>query len=428
MLEKAKHFVESSATWLLGRGAVMVAMAGAVMLKNPYFALVALPIGAAFSAGMYLQSHKYREKRILNQYKDEISAVMGVEPDQVSVAQLRQVARGNPRLGIEPNPVLNEALGVNDRLRNHDLWARGLSVVATGLMLLSLSSGNLAGIGEVFGAVKDTVGTSLGFAAAGGALQFGGIVLAGGLLSGVLNLAFRHVIREFGGNDIRTAQSLIQDIAVDVKRGHTITPERVLEVYVAVNPEAAAAIKEKFGVAYGDLPSDVQQQLVAESGKQGELRQLAKDITARQVQPEELAFAAVGSASGVPRLAETPPTYKEEMLEKMRAQVKGISARHNGEAAETQKDMHAHHFMPLHATGKLSAIADHTPLPGLKPVRAHVAAVSVEGHQQAVADRYAASAEHTTRTQATGGFAAKELARRDAAASLAPEALAAQGV
>lgn len=133
-------------------------------------------------------------------------------------------------------------------------------------------------------------------------------MLASGIGMSIFNYIYDYFGEKATGLDQRSASSIVREIRHDLSKGIEISYERVFGVFVASDPALANTIAREFGAPYEELTPINQAQALITFGKHYPILELTKDLNNRQIEANELTFAAVGQKSGVPR-HEAPRAY-----------------------------------------------------------------------------------------------------------------------
>ncbi len=293
MFEALKPFdkiLKAGAVWLTGRGLIF----GAVALASTTFGVsgawlpfIILPMAAAISSVTTQLLHAHREESLLKRYKNEIASVLHMPPDKVGLEQLYTVAYGNKGAGIAPNPVLREVLDQNDKSRVVNLVTHVVSALITlGVASLFMNSGVdvTQMVGSTAGQYMSHIGVGLGV--------------------GVTNFFVDQVLGFFAdkmsGATRGTLDDRIRAMDKEVRKGFSVSPERVFSLYVAADKTLAADIEDVYHTSYDRLPTHTQHQIVAMYDKQFGVLQMTQLLNERRLVATELAFAIEGQHSGVP--------------------------------------------------------------------------------------------------------------------------------
>lgn len=312
------YWTKRTIALVTGRSLFNFALAFAVPMLGAGNFVVAAAItgfGLLYSSFFIYRDYKYHEGRLTDQYRDEIAAYLGLDPLKVDGNHLNLMAYGDDRKGIQSNPVLKEALEYYSKWNMLKLLMMG----ATSVAVLGLVG--YTGLGQMISNVfTETVG-AVGADKLVRNMQIAGIATATGTVGFVLNYAFENALYQGLGFNHPTANDLIRSIRRDVHRGVEVSEERIFGVFVAANKVLASHIEREFEGRYEELPPKTQKIALEMFAQELPIRQTTKDVNGRFIQPDELAFIAIGQASGVKKLDKPAPRQKdviEEYIDKVR--------------------------------------------------------------------------------------------------------------
>ncbi len=307
---------------------------------------VLIAASAGLSAFKHYRNERFYEQRMINVFRDEVGTLLGKDPAIITVKDLEVVAQGNYNKGIKPNPVIKQALEKNGQKHLLHFVTTAFAAV-TVFSLISLTG---IGIPEMVDQVKSTLlgsEATLGAASSAfsGFLQEWAAISTIGLAIGTVVSAVNQVLDYAGervfGIQHKSAYELISEISTEVNRGRSVSKEKVFEVFVAADPSLAYAIEERFGVSYHDMTIEEQHQAMLDYGDPREIATATQEVNGRHIQPEELAFVAVGQHSGIPRV-DNPgepnrqePKGVQQVFDKVKEEF-GIGDKSGGIEKETQ--------------------------------------------------------------------------------------------
>ncbi len=304
-ITEAGFRARQTAHWLGGRSVVAlfrlmtstsiskiaVAKASGVALPAMTEALAFGGIGLSAGARAYMayQEHEIEEDRLVESYRREIAASLGKSPRSVTTDDLEQAA--------QVNPVIEEAMIKNDRTRNNHMFSWVASTLLVGAAMMF---GGIALLGS--------------FGLAGGGLLFAAIasnIVATQVVKKVLGGIGEKVL----GIDGPTVHDKIHDLKLTQQRGHAISQEQVLGVFIQASPDLAMAIEGRFGKPFDALEMGDKIKALASLNDTYHLADITADINAKRIAVGELAYLAVGQHSGVPRLDGKPASLYRQMSE-----------------------------------------------------------------------------------------------------------------
>lgn len=249
------------------------------------------------------------ENRMLNDYRNEIAAQVGLPERQVTREHLHQVADGDPEKGIMPNEVIQQARDrENTRQHVRQLLITVSAVAAFGLFLVLH---DMPQVQNVIGWIK------------AGAERISEIVkwpfhfekpiltamLFSGMGTGLVHTVLDYAIEGLFQLNRKTAHELIMDIKQDMVQNRAVSREKVFGVFVAIHPGLDATLEAVYQKPYYKLDPAQQTEALQVYGRefQNPLRvkrtidKLVDDINHKRIEADELAFAVFGRYSGVPK-------------------------------------------------------------------------------------------------------------------------------
>ncbi len=411
IFDKALEFGEKALTWALGAGAVAIAVGAAttaaIAAGGPpiMFAMLGIPLGAVVSSRLNFLKRSSKEKNLLNFYRDEAAALLEVDPEAVTISNLRQLAEGNPKLGFPANPGLQSELDAYDKELNYDLISTAAGAAITGVLMVSLGGAGLQALNDSLinsgGPLESAVDWIRNSAPV--ALKFTGATLVAGLVNAATKFSVRGLLQdvnEVKSERVTTAHEAVKDLDLEIKRGNAVTPMQVFGAMVAANTQLAQEVQRQFGAHYEDLPASAQEEAIQQFAHVEQINQLARDVSGRNIRPQSLIFLALGQEKAVIRKEGIQPTYQEEMRAKLRQTVRGITQPVSSFARDTQQAVFARGQQRL-ANPEVGS---------MMPTRSHVAGVVTPDPQ--VIGRYAPPQTAQTPPQS---FVQREMARREEA-------------
>ncbi len=219
-------------------------------------------------------------------YRDEIAQQMGIAPEQVTRDHLRVMARGDAVLGIEPNPIIAEAL---ERRRGMALLSActallsaTVSAVLLGFGAQTALQGGIAG-GPVETFLKDTFG-------------MGDVAnkISAGTISGLSSLILHNGLDAVVGQSLgyfrATAHERIALIARQKEYGVKVTPQQVFDVFMAANPEFARQVSVTFNKGVTGFTAAEKMAAMKAIGIDASMQELADQLNKGELKPGMLAF------------------------------------------------------------------------------------------------------------------------------------------
>lgn len=253
--------------------------------------------------GMHLakrfnEQWRYQDEMALK-YKEEISAKLGIDPNSVTRQHVKLVAYGDPKQGIEPNPVLAQAL---DRQRSKSWLVFGTAIAASIITFAILTFSN----GAITAAVGDGLSSMFSDKLLPPALDFVSAIV-GGLGSSIITAASSLFIQdglEFAigkarGISMPSAHDRILAIESRVLRGKAVTPQQIFEVKLAYSPHLQERIVGMTGKPFHALKAEQKERVMNQIDRRGEMQAVADEINKRTIDATELPFILTGQQAFV---------------------------------------------------------------------------------------------------------------------------------
>lgn len=302
---------------MTGRGLLSAALIAAAFI-NSIPGMVLLIAGTSVLQGWTMwRRQSYKEDQMVNDYRDEIAARLGIDPTRVTGKHLHTVAYGDPSTGLEGNYVMAQSL---ERSGTRKLVGL-LSTVASAFLVM----GGMLLLGSVFKAGLPAALDSIHAALSSVLPVYGDskifyMLLASGTGMGIMNNVIDYGVEWALGLNRRTAQSLIREIRRDIDMNKTVSQEQVFAVFVAANPGLDRIIETAYGSPYYELKPEQQTDALQQYGRSFQnpavtkrtIESLTHDINTRQIEADELVFAVVNQESGIPKLNNPQPVGAEK--------------------------------------------------------------------------------------------------------------------
>lgn len=264
-------------SYLLGRGILTFGVILANAIGGAIPALVVGLGGALFSGFMRIQNNRIYEDQMADLYRDDIAQQLGIPPNQVTRAHLREAAKDND--------VIDQAL-TRQRSKSFVSFATAALAGLATVALLTMTVGGLtlpAMLGNYF---TGLVGEGI----LGSILKYGSVGMIAGLSSLVLHQGLDLLIGERTGLSRAAAHDRIVDMERSVSRGQAISKEQVYGVLVAGNPELQSTIRHEFGQSYSTMLPNRQSDVLLAIGVDNEMQLIADEINAGRMRPTHLAY------------------------------------------------------------------------------------------------------------------------------------------
>ncbi len=297
-LDDASLFGKKIAGFVSGRGASTTAVAfAAPFVPAAQLPMVGLAVGVPIKAAVSTIEHYHREDEVLNKFRDEIAASFGIDVEDVTHDNLRSLAFGNPKIGIEPQPFFQEILEQNDKKRWIDV---GANVAASALTMgFVFSQGD-----KIAGALSSLASSSgialfVGNPAAAGIAGLIGLSIAAALVVHAIDFIVTEVCKDTMGIKDKTSYEMLGEIEKQKTRGHEISSDKVMALIANINPALKTEIIKNYGAPYNALPEKQRMAVLEQYADSLSLEENTAKINSGVMKVNELAFIAIGGQSGV---------------------------------------------------------------------------------------------------------------------------------
>ncbi len=260
--------------FLLGRGLLTLGVIGTWAIANAIGVGVLVPAaiaaigGLAFSGFMRITNQAVYEDQMVNMYRDGIAQQLGIDPKDVTRANLRDAAKHND--------VIDQAL----QRQSHKSWISfGTSALAAAATVGLIALGAPQAIAGLFG--SGTAGTALGYASFG-------------IVSTISSLIVHDGLQTFIGHKTGVSKAAAHDRIFEMERGLArgwgVSKEQVYGALVAGNTSLQATIAQEFGKPFASMRPSEQGDVLDKIGVADEMLAIAAEINAGRMRPSNLAF------------------------------------------------------------------------------------------------------------------------------------------
>lgn len=270
-------FLSRNRGYFLGKALLAATVAGASSL---FGVSVLIPAMVIVGGGLALRTyHRFTEishykQQMVDLYREDIAAQLGIAPEMVGVENLKEAAKGND--------VIAQALA---RQRTKNFIELGTSLLSAAVTFGLLSSfGDTSQFKEFI--LKDLkLGTFLGDAA-----SFIGLSTVGSISGLIFHDALGLAIGAKTGTIKAAAHDLILEMENNLRHGRPISREQVYGVLVAGNPQLQEAISLRFHKSYSWMNAAEQSRVLHILGIAESLDNLAQQINRGEIRPGRLAY------------------------------------------------------------------------------------------------------------------------------------------
>lgn len=270
----------------------MLGIATAVGSTAGAAGLVTIGLAGAVSGMLSQMDYIHRKDNITEMYKDEMGARLNKPADKVTRDDLDTLAKENKTLGEELK-----------QIKRQRTFGIGLSILAT-----MASLGAVKAFAAISAATFGAGGAGAGIAAAtAGVIGTGGLGILGVLATMGVALAsynmvkkpLHHLADKLFDLDYKTTHDHVMHIQKKHLAGKTITPDQVLSVFVASNPQLAQMIERQTGQSYENLSEEKKHKVAQQMNEVLPLERIAHSVNAGGIKATEIAFLVDQQPSGI---------------------------------------------------------------------------------------------------------------------------------
>lgn len=261
--------------FLLGRGlltaAVLATWGISGVIGLPVVVSVAITAvgGIVFSGFMRMTNQAIYEDQMVDMYRDGIAQQLGIDPRQVTRANLKEAAK--------ENDVIDQAL---ERQRSKSWINFGTAALAAATTVGLIAFGAPGMIATLFGA-ETAMAKALSYVGFGMVSAFSSLIVHDGLSV---------VIGHKTGVSKAAAHDRIVEMERGIARGWGVSKEQVYGALVAGNPALQATIAREFGKPYAAMRPNEQSYALKQIGVSDAMSMIAQEINAGHMRPANLAF------------------------------------------------------------------------------------------------------------------------------------------
>lgn len=270
-------FLSRNRGYFLGKVLLALSVAAASSL---FGVSILIPAIVIVGGGLALRTYgrwnelTHYKQEMVDLYREDIAQQLGIAPEQVSIENLKEAAKGND--------VIAQALA-----RQH---TKNFIELGTSLLTAAVTFGLLSSFGEV-SEFRSFIDKDLGLGKLlGDAVNFIGLSTVGGVSGLIFHDALGLAIGAKTGTIKAAAHDLILDMEKDLRRGRPISREQVYGVLVAGNPELQEAIYIRFQKSYRSMNAAEQSRVLHILGIADTLDNLAQQINRGEIRPGRLAY------------------------------------------------------------------------------------------------------------------------------------------
>lgn len=270
-------FLSRNRGYFLGKALLAATVAGASSL---FGVSILVPAMLIVGGGLALRTYRrfteisHYKQQMVDLYREDIAAQLGIAPEMVGVENLKEAAKGND--------VIAQALA---RQRTKNFIELGTSLLAA-----TVTFGLLFSFGDT-GQFHDFIRNDLGLSNfLGSAVNFIGLSTVGGISGLIFHDALGLAIGAKTGTIKAAAHDLILEMENNLRHGRPISREQVYGVLVAANPQLQEAITTRFQKSYSWMNAAEQSRVLHILGIADTLDNLAQQVNRGEIRPGRLAY------------------------------------------------------------------------------------------------------------------------------------------
>lgn len=300
MFENSRNFIKQLAVFALGKSLLTfsVMAVGTIGALSGFGALIpALIIGVggfALTAVRRFQSQGIYEDNMVNLYRDNIADQLGIAPEQVTRASLKEAAKDNE--------IIAKALS---RQRKKTFLTIGTAALA------SVVSIGLIGFTGIADDLKGIATNTIDWKPV--ATLFGASFVAG-ISNLVIHEGLDLVIGYKSGISKAAAHDLIYKMDIEVQKGKPISREEVFGVMAAGDESLNTRIIKTYHKEYREMTQGEKSRVLHDLNLATTMDKLAIAISEKKIRPGYLAYAAddprLTAPRGTKQVEDTPTNEK----------------------------------------------------------------------------------------------------------------------
>lgn len=280
-------------TYLVGRGIITLAVATAGGIAAGIWGVASLPAimtaagvaavgGTLLNAFMSMGRQQQYEQGILDTYRGEIAESLGITPEEVTRADLKEAAQSNE--------VIDQALRTSRHRTTVSVVTKALAGAVTLGVIAMVMSGTASGL---FAELPDAINKTTQLLTTATIAIFSSLIVHDGVSAVALRMP---------PTGRFTAHDHIMHLNHLLENGRTVTKEQVYAAVVAGNETLAKNITQRFGEGYHTMNPKERRAVLDALGLSDEMERIASAINSREIKPSTLAFT-MGNALHLPHAA-----------------------------------------------------------------------------------------------------------------------------
>lgn len=292
-------FLKALRVHLFGKGIMTLAVLAA-SFAAPLLGSWVLPMVAIGGVVLTAVNRFYREglyqDRMVNLYRDDIARELGIQPEEVTRAHLKEAAK--------TNDVIDQAL---TRMHHKTWMAIGTAVLASTVTWLLVGG---IGMEKIQAVAHDLLG-GIGGNTLAGLASYIGVTTVSATSSLVLKDGLRLALIA-NPKHSGCAHDHIVDMQQDIAHGRAVTKEQVYSIIVDANPQVRTTITKRYRESFDHMTPAERNSVLQEIGLGSQMQNLADQINRGALKPAQLAYL-VDDAIHPDRRPDVPaPEQREE--------------------------------------------------------------------------------------------------------------------
>lgn len=236
---------------------------------------LAVPVIAALVSFVNKLEYDYKERDLLETYRDQIAAAKGAKDSkEVNVKDLHDFAEGKGAFQkYGSNPLVRQELANYNREKNIALFTHAISALMFGA--IALGTGALAPLYNKIETALSPVISSLGLGAAA--------MLAYDQIDSCIN-SLSHTILPTK----KTAHDDIKALAESLHKGDSIRPLKVYSIMVHSSPTAQKRVRDTYGMEFDDLYLSQKREMMARDARVLNFGEITRELNLGRLEAEDI--------------------------------------------------------------------------------------------------------------------------------------------
>ena len=294
--------------------------------------MAAVPVIAVAVSFINKLEHDYKERDLLEVYREQIAAAKGSDdPTKIRVQDLQDFAGGKgafKRFG--PNPLLKQELANYNRQLNTALVTHALSAAVFATMAVGA-----AALAPLYSQLEASISPFISSLGLGAAAVLAYEQIDSGLSSvGTLLAPIK-----------KTAHEDIKNLEESLHKGETVRPLKVYGIMVKSSPVAQKRVRDKFSTNFDDLYLSQKKEMMLSDAKRMDFGRVTNDLNQGRLEAEDV-ILLLGNK---PAMSDPAVAAQLRKFHHYKAQVEASIMPSSQKDAAFGKMYHANHTANLEA-------------------------------------------------------------------------------